>query len=303
MAVPDFASFLLPTLEIVKAGGPISRRDAAQQIADRFSLTPEERALLLPSGVTTLVESRTGWAFTYLTKAKLIEKVKRAQYAITDRGLDILKNPPDRITQRFLLQFDEFRAFAISEQADLRDPVKEKESVESETNPLELAELAFLQLKNQTTEELIIRLKEGDPRFFEETVVKVIVAMGYGGSLQDAGKAIGQAGDEGIDGIINEDKLGLDVLYLQAKRWEGSVGRPEIQKFAGALLGKRARKGIFITTSDFTKEARDYVQTIDSKIVLISGRQFAELMWEHNVGVSVSSTYVVKKIDSDFFDD
>lgn len=127
--------------------------------------------------------------------------------------------------------------------------------------------------------------------------------MGYGGSLQDAGKAIGQAGDEGIDGIINEDKLGLDVLYLQAKRWEGSVGRPEIQKFAGALLGKRARKGIFITTSDFTKEARDYVQTIDSKIVLISGRQFAELMWEHNVGVSVSSTYVVKKIDSDFFDD
>jgi len=202
-----------------------------------------------------------------------------------------------------LLQFDEFKAFALAEQTELRDSVKEKEPAESETNPLELAELAFLQLKSQTTDELITRLKEGDPRFFEEIVVKVIVAMGYGGSLQDAGKAIGQSGDEGIDGIINEDKLGLDVLYLQAKRWEGSVGRPEIQKFAGALLGKRARKGIFITTSDFTKEARDYVQTIDSKIVLISGRQFAELMWEHNVGVSVSSTYVVKKIDSDFFDD
>ncbi len=202
-----------------------------------------------------------------------------------------------------MLQFDEFKAFALAEQTELRDSVKEKEPAESETNPLELAELAFLQLKSQTTDELITRLKEGDPRFFEEIVVKVIVAMGYGGSLQDAGKAIGQSGDEGIDGIINEDKLGLDVLYLQAKRWEGSVGRPEIQKFAGALLGKRARKGIFITTSDFTKEARDYVQTIDSKIVLISGRQFAELMWEHNVGVSVSSTYVVKKIDSDFFDD
>lgn len=303
MAVPDFASFILPTLKIVKVGGPISRRDAALQIAEQFGLTQEERAQLLPSGVTTLVESRTGWAFTYLTKAKLIEKVKRALYAVTDRGLGVLKNPPDRITQRFLLQFEEFKAFAQSQESDPSDAVAAKVPVESESNPLELAELAFAQLKNQTTDELITRLKEGDPGFFESTVVKVIVAMGYGGSLQDAGRAVGQSGDGGIDGIINEDKLGLDVLYLQAKRWEGVVGRPEIQKFAGALLGKRARKGIFITTSDFTREARDYVQSIESKIVLISGRQFADLMWEHNVGVATASIYVVKKIDSDFFED
>lgn len=297
MAIPDFQSFMLPMLKLsedLKARSLAESRDALAQV---IGITDEERKELLPSGTQPIFNNRVAWACIYLYNAGLLERPKRGWYKITDRGLDILKEDPPKIDVKFLNQFPEFVKF--------RETKKEKRDGHGtetpETNPEEALESAYQELQNTLASDIIHAIKDCSPQFFERLVIDVLVKMGYGGSRKEAGQAVGGTSDGGIDGIIKEDKLGLDIIYIQAKRWDNIVGRPEIQKFAGALQGQRARKGIFITTSDFTKDALEYVKNIESKIILIGGERLAEMMIDHNVGVSPIASYEVKKIDSDYF--
>ena len=303
MPIPDYQTLMLPLLKIAGDGKVHTKREAVNILAEQFGLTEEERKVLLPSGNQAVFDNRVGWARTYLKKAGLIAYPQRGHFQIADRGKSVLAQNPPVINVPFLRQFPEFLEF-IGQQKPISDsePLGSPESP-SET-PEELVASGYLKLRKQLEFELLGRVKSAPPDFFERLVVRLITAMGYGGSLVDAGKAIGKTGDGGIDGVIKEDKLGLDLIYLQAKRWESaSVGRPEIQKFVGALHGRRARKGIFLTTSTFTKDARDYAEGLETKVILIDGVQLAELMFDHGVGVSTESTYVVKRIDSDFFED
>jgi len=301
MAIPDFQSLMLPLLKVVADGREYRLRDAVELLAEEFHLTDEERQQLLPSGRYPTFDNRIAWAKTYLKKAGLIDQPRRAFFQITERGREVLKASPKLINMKFLEQFPEYIAFKEnSDQAEAQQQVAPSIAVQNET-PEELIEGGAKTIRKELAEEILQRIKGCPPAFFERLVVELLVKMGYGGTRQDAGRAIGRSGDEGIDGVIHEDRLGLDVIYLQAKRWESVVGRLEIQKFVGALQGQRAKKGVFITTSDFTKEAIEYVRNIDNKVVLINGALLANLMIDHNVGVSLAATYEIKKIDSDYF--
>jgi restriction system protein len=255
---------------------------------------------LLPSGTQPVFTNRVAWACIYLQRAGLLERPRRGRYRITERGSSVLKEKPGKIDIKYLQQFPEFIKFREIKKQEKEQPDGNDEE-EKVTSPEETLESAYQELKHNLATDIVQTLKDCSSQFFERLVIDVLLEMGYGGSRKEAGEAIGRAGDEGIDGIIKEDKLGLDIIYIQAKRWDSTVGRPEIQKFAGALQGQRARKGIFITTSDFSKDAIQYVNNIDSKIILIDGRRLAELMIEHNVGVSTVASYQIKKIDSDYF--
>lgn len=302
MAIPDFQTMMLPLLRLVAKKGPLRLSEAIEALSAEFRLTEDERATLLPSGKQKVFYNRAGWAKTYLKKAGLIDVPAPGVMVITATGESVLATSPERITIQFLDQFPGVKAFRTPK--NVATPVASQSTAEKMgQTPEELFEESYEELKEELIDQLLEKVMSCSPSFFEHLVVQTLVTMGYGGSLAEAGKAIGRSGDEGIDGIISEDRLGLDMIYLQAKRWEGNVGRPEVQKFAGALQGKRARKGIFITTSDFTSESREYVKVIDAKIVLLSGRQFGELMLEHGVGVTTTATYSLKKIDSDFFID
>jgi len=290
---------MLPLLRHYGDNQEHTNRDSIDALAKDFKLTEEERRMMLPSGVQGLFDNRVNWARTYMKKAALIESPKRGVHKITKRGLDVLKKKPEQIDVAYLGQFQEFKEFRA-----LRHAKEEAEEPDLDLNnktPEESLEGAYLKLRSDLATELLQRLKACSPTFFERLVVEVIVKMGYGGTRQDAGKAIGKAGDGGIDGIIKEDKLGLDAIYIQAKRWENTVGRPEIQKFIGALAQQRAKKGLFITTSSFTADAEDCVSRIEAKVVLIDGETLAQMMIDHNVGVSTVGAYEVKKIDSDYF--
>jgi restriction system protein len=300
MAVPDFQSMMLPLLKVASDGKERSLADTRIALAGFFNLTQEELEELLPSGTQPVFNNRVAWASIYLHRAGILKRPQRGRYQITERGLEVLKKNPERIDVKFLEQYPEFIEFR-SIKKDKKEKVTLTPETQPETNPEESLETAYQELQESLASDLIHSIKDCSPEFFERLVIDVLVKMGYGGSRKEAGQAIGRSGDEGIDGIIKEDKLGLDIIYIQAKRWENTVGRPEIQKFAGALQGQRARKGIFITTSNFTKDALDYVNNIESKIILIDGRQLAELMIEHNVGVSSVASYEIKKIDSDYF--
>lgn len=301
MDIPDFQALMLPLLKVVVDGREYRLRDAVDLLAQEFGLTDEERQQLLPSGNLPTFNNRIAWAKTYLKKAGLIDQPRRAFFQITERGREVLKTSPKLINIKFLEQFPEYVAFKEnSEQAEAQQQITSPIPVQNET-PEELIEGGARAIRKELAEEILQRIKGCPPAFFERLVVELLVKMGYGGTRQDAGRAIGRSGDEGIDGVIHEDRLGLDVIYLQAKRWEGVVGRPEIQKFVGALQGQRAKKGVFITTSDFTKEAVEYVRNIDNKVVLINGALLADLMIDHNIGVSLAATYEIKKIDSDYF--
>jgi restriction system protein len=298
MAIPDYQSCMLPLLKFYGDGQDHTFREAVEALAKEFSLTDKEKWEMLPSGLQKIFDNRIGWARTYLKKAGLIEAPKRGVNRISARGMDVLKQKPQRIDVNYLTQFKEFQDFRA-----LRH-TKAEEVSETQMNdktPEESLEIAHQRIRNDLASDLLQRLKACSPTFFERLVVEVIVKMGYGGTRQDAGKAIGKSGDGGIDGIIKEDKLGLDAIYIQAKRWENTVGRPEIQKFVGALTGLRAKKGLFITTSNFSSDSEDYVSRIDAKVVLIDGETLAQLMIEYNVGVSTVNTYEVKKVDSDYF--
>lgn len=299
MAIPDYQSIMLPLLRFAADEQEHSLREAIESLAAEFGLTEEEKKELLPSGQQPTFENRVAWARTYLVKAALLEAPRRGFFRITPRGREVLSQRPTAITVKFLEQFPEFLDFRTKRHESKEETqLSENRSLQT---PGELLESAYQKLREDLAAELLKTVKECSPAFFERLVIDVLVKMGYGGSRKEAGKAIGRSGDEGIDGIINEDRLGLDVIYIQAKRWKDPIGRPEIQKFVGALQGHRANKGIFITTSSFTREAQDYVAKINSKIVLIDGEQLCQLMIDHNVGVTRVVSYETKKIDSDYF--
>lgn len=299
MAIPDYQSLMLPLVKLASDKKEHSLQEATQTIAKEFNLSEADLAELLPSGRKTRFYDRIGWAVTYLRKAGLLNSQGRGKFQITQRGLDVIKNPPQRINVEFLEQYEEFVEFRTRrDREDEEAPTTEKLEIQT---PEEAIEAAHQNLRQTLADELIQTIKNCSPAFFERLVIDVLVKMGYGGTRKDAGKAIGRSGDGGIDGIINEDRLGLDVIYIQAKKWEGSVGRPELQKFAGALQGKRAKKGIFISTSTFTNEAKEYVSQIDSKITLIDGETLSQLMIDYNVGINSIATYELKKIDNDYF--
>jgi restriction system protein len=302
MAIPDYQTFLLPLLRLLEDGQVYSVRTTYDLLADQLQLTEADRQQLLPSGQQTTYENRIGWATTHLKKAGLIDKPKRGQAIITDRGRDYLKTCPEKITAKSLQIFPEYQEFCQGNtKLDVMTPVPIE--AESDRTPEEVLQEAYLTLRSEVADEILQCLKSSSPAFFERVVVDLLVAMGYGGSRKAAGQAIGGSGDGGVDGIISEDPLGLDNIYIQAKRWEGNVGRPIVQAFAGSLEGFRARKGVVITTSDFSKDAKDYVTRIEKKIVLINGEMLAELMLDNNVGVSEKERFVVKRIDTDYFDE
>ena len=297
MAIPVFQQVTLPLLRLLEDKQEHSLRQIIDSLINQFSVTQEEQHELLPSGKQAIFDNRVGWARTYLKKAGLIESTRRGFFRITDRGLKVLQQNPAKIDRKFLEQFEEFRTFQSIRRERPAPPGEE----EPETTPEEALANAYQDLKNNLAGELLQQLKASSPRQFENIVIDLLVAMGYGGSRTEAAKAIGRSGDEGIDGIINEDRLGLDVVYIQAKKWEGNVGRPEIQKFAGALQGQHARRGIFITTSNFSKEAADFASRVDNKIILLDGDTLVQHMIDQNVGVTPSVNYEVKKIDLDYF--
>lgn len=305
MSIPDFQTIMLPLLQILNDGKEHARREIIDSLSEGFGLTDAERKEMLSSGRQSVFDNRVAWSLTHLKMAKLLENTQRGVVRITSRGQEILKNPPPRITKQILMQFSEYaekRNFYLSKIRDKKEPDTNHDQDDAIT-PEEQIENAYEHLRGNLIAEIITQLKESSPIFFEKVVVEVLVAMGYGGSRKDAGEAVGMSGDEGIDGIIKEDRLGLDIIYIQAKKWENTISRPEIQKFAGALQGKRARKGIFITTSDFSKSAQEYASSIENKIILIDGNHLAQLMIDYNVGVAAAATYELKRIDYDYFEE
>jgi restriction system protein len=300
MAIPDFQSIMLPLLRFANDGQEHSLRETIEALAEEFALTAAERRELLPSGQQAMFDNRVGWARTYLKKAGLLTSTRRGFYRITERGLDVVAHAPPEITIPYLKRFPEFVEFRRPRKANAETGPGIDDDDERQT-PEEEIEAAYQRVREALVAELLQTVKQCSPAFFERLVIDLLVRMGYGGTRKDAGYAVGRTGDGGIDGIINEDRLGLDVVYIQAKRWDGMVSRPEIQKFAGALQGQRAKKGIFITTSDFSQTARQYVSAIDSKIVLIDGNTLAQLMIDFQVGVATVGMYELKRVDSDYF--
>lgn len=305
MTIPTYNDCLLPFLAHLKDGKEWPIRELGEVLATHFALTPAERAELLPSGQMGIFVNRVGWARTYLKKAALIEAPRRGIFKITPRGLGVLAEGVKSLDSKYLSRFPEFQEFQRGSlsQGENANSSRTVRVTEAEATPEEAIESAYQGLRQQLAQELLAKILGCSPTFFEYLVVELLVKMGYGGSRKDAGERIGQSGDGGIDGIIKEDRLGLDTIFIQAKRWQGSVGRPEVQKFVGALQGQRARKGVFITTSTYTADATSYAGQIDTKVVLIDGQQLANLMIDFDVGVSAAASYTVKRIDSDYFDE
>ena len=303
MSVPGYQEFMYPFLELIKDGKEHTLQSIYQDMADYFDLSEEQVNQKLPSGKQTVFKNRVGWARTYLSKAGLINVVRRAVFTLSAEGYRIVENPDiTYIDNRFLTKYDSFNLF----KAGTKNKTKTEEvTKDEEQTPLELIEANFNVLKQDLQEALLDKILECSPDFFEQLIVKLLVSMGYGGSVLDAGEAIGKSGDEGIDGIIKEDVLGLEMIYLQAKRWkrESTVSRPDIQSFVGSLVGKQASKGVFITTSKFSKHARDYVRSIEKRVILIDGEQLTDLMFTYDVGVTNEEIFITKRMDIDFFEE
>lgn len=295
MPVPDFQSFFRPLLDLAADGKEHSIQEAREYIAKIMSLSEEDLKELLPSGTQRKFDNRVAWAKSYFVQAKVLDSSRRGYFKVTQRGLDLHKLGHKRIDIRILNQYPEFVEFHKPRAA------KEEEVEPTSETPEETLQKSYESIRSDLASQIVQRIASNSPQFFERLVVDLMVAMGYGGSRADAGRSIGGSGDEGIDGIIKEDRLGLDLVYLQAKRWEGSVGRPEVQRFVGALHGKRAKKGVFITTSKFSDDAKRYVETIDPKVILIDGRMLAELMIDQGLGTTTTATFEIKRIDSDYF--
>lgn len=305
MTIPDFQRLMLPLMRLLADDHDHPVKECATALAQEFALSVEEREQLLPSGRQSTFDNRVSWCATHLAKARLLERPSRGVIRITDRGRQVMASPPDRIDNQFLCQFPEFVGFwrpstAGRSKQNQSKPVQDG-SVDDPQTPDELMNDGYLRLRQALADDLLARIKQSSPSFFEQLVVDLLVAMGYGGSRADAGQAVGRSGDGGIDGIINEDRLGLDFVYVQAKRWDQVIGRPLVQAFAGSLEGQRARKGVFMTTSTFTRDAQDYVKQIEKRIVLIDGERLAHFMIDHGVGVLDVATYQVKRIDADYF--
>lgn len=302
MAIPDYQTLMLPVLELAADKKEHSIREAIDTLSDKFRLSDPERTELLPSGQQYIFENRVGWARTYLKKAGLLKTTKRSFFQITDEGTRVLDSKLKQIDIKYLQQFPQFLEFRTKKKPKeiVHAWITHVDGVETQT-PQELIEFGYQKIRNDLAQDILMSIKDCSPRFFERLVVELLLKMGYGGSRIDAGEAIGQSGDGGIDGIIKEDKLGLDVIYLQAKRWEGVVGSKEIRNFVGSLVGKKATKGVFITTSSFTNDALDYIETVNHKVVLIDGEKLTQLMFEYNLGLQTINTYDIKRIDIDYF--
>lgn len=302
MAVPDYQSLMLPVLYAVVDGKEHTSTEINEKVARDISLSDADRSALLPSGKTKLFNSRMGWARQYLLWARLLQKPQRGVYQLTERGTEALSQTGG-ITLKYLEQYPEFREVEQRSRSG-RATVQAASPAEREMSqdPREAIEIGYSQLRVQLAQDLLEQVMACSPEFFERLVVDLLVAMGYGGSQEDAAKAVGGSGDGGIDGVIKEDRLGLDVVYVQAKRWQGSVGRPIVQGFAGSLDGQRASKGVLITTGQITPDARDFVSRIQKKIVLIDGSELAELMIDYGIGATEVTRYSIKRLDTDYFE-
>lgn len=293
---------MLPLLEHVADGDEYTIAGSRDVLADRYNMSEEERNQRLPSGAANTFYNRLAWAKTYLERAGLLIKVKRGVFKISTTGIKLLRNPPPRIDINYLQRFEAFNEFRKKTTDINADSIESAVPKENEATPEEALDLAYKELRDDLATQLLSQIKSSHPSFFEKLVVDLMLKMGYGGPGDDAGTVTSYGHDGGIDGVINEDTLGLDVIYLQAKRWDNTVGRPEIQKFVGALHGKRAKKGVFLTTSSFSADAIEYARTIDSKVVLIDGLKLSQLMIDYDVGVSTAQTYTIKRIDTDYFE-
>jgi restriction system protein len=306
MAVPGYQEFMLPLVRIASDGKDHTVHEAMDTLAQQMKISPADRDALLPSGTQTRFYNRVTWAITYLSKSLLIVKTGRGRFKIGNRGLDILKTNPPSIDNNFLEQFPEYQAFKTKKREKL---IGDSDTAaisaiekESEITPDEQLDAAYKELRGTLADELLQRVRASTPKFFEHLVVDMLVAMGYGGSRADAAQVVGKSGDGGIDGVIKEDRLGLDMVYVQAKRHENDIGPGAIREFVGSLGEHKATKGVFITSGGFTSGARDAATKAHSRIVLIDGEQLAEYMIDHGVGVTDYKTYTVKKLDSDYFE-
>ena len=305
--IPDYQTLMLPLLKFVNEDREFSMHESINYLAKEFSLSEEDLNEWLPSKKQKTFYNRVYWAKAHLKMAVVLENTKRGFFKITERGIKIIADNPEIINVKYLMsKFTDYSDMISGFRKDKKEtgsinPIES--DIQINKTPEEEIETGYQKIRQSLEQELLSKLKSVHPYFFEKIVIELLVKMGYGGSIAEAGKATRYINDEGIDGIIKEDKLGLDVIYIQAKRWEGSVVRPEIQKFVGALAGQRAKKGVFITTSSFSKDAVAYATQMDVKIILIDGEDLAQYMIDYNLGVSVQSTYEIKKIDSDYFEE
>ncbi|MBA2713068.1 MAG: restriction endonuclease [Rubrobacteraceae bacterium] len=311
MAIPDFQSVMLPLLQTISDGREYRVREAVEALSATFGLSDEERSDLMPSGTDSTFNNRVRWAAFHLQKAELLHKPRRGYLKITVRGRSVLEENPATVDLRYLKQYPEYLSFREKrKENDEVNPTIAGNNIATPTDkildeqtPEEAIDAAYRTLRSNLAEELLEQINACTPAFFEKLVVDLLVGMGYGGTLADAGQVLGKSSDGGIDGTIKEDRLGLGMIYVQAKRWENTVGRPDIQQFAGALQGQKARRGVFITTSNFSKQARDYASAIESSVVLVDGEMLAGLMIDHGVGTTVESSYQIKRVDSDYFEE
>lgn len=306
MAIPSHYQLMLPVLQVLGESDILSASECAGPVADRLGLSQEEREERLPSGSAITLVNRIGWSAWYMMQAGLVARPRPGRFVITDEGRRLLGQKPAQIDGKTLAKYPSFVERVLKKTPADREDDEEATASESKTTeavktPNERIEAAFAELRRTLVSDLLDQLGRIDPFRFEQIVLDLLVAMGYGGSRAEAAQVTQKTGDEGIDGVINEDRLGLDVIYVQAKRWKNNVGRPEIQNFVGALAGKKASKGIFITTSDFHSNAREYATGLHQKVILVDGHRLAELMIEHNIGVSEEQVYRVKRVDSDYF--
>lgn len=300
MAVPEFQGFMLPVLSLFSDGQVHSTNECMKVAVNYFKLDENDIKLTVPSGKQTLVANRVYWSLTYLKKSLLLDTIKRGEYKITERGKQLLKTNPKRIDKKLLSQYEEYRLFSNQENYEV--PIDIQNDKDDDITPEESIDVIYKKINEQLADDLLEIILDKDPYYFERLVMDVLTKMGYGDSNNNSNIVTKKSGDEGIDGIINQDKLGLDKIYVQAKRWNENVSRPELQKFVGALSAKKSNKGIFITTSDFTKEAREYATNLSHTIILINGKDLTRFMIEYNVGVQTNYSYEIKKIDNDYFE-
>jgi len=306
MSVPGYQEFMLPLLQVASDGQEHTISEAIEILTMKMGISAEDQELRLPSGAQTLFYNRVAWAITYLTKSLLVEKSGRGRFKIAPRGVEVLGKNPVRIDNNFLDQFPEYREFRTKKGLKASETGNSAElsglPAAPEVTPAEQLEAAYEELRNTLADDSQRRIRDSTPKFFEHLVMRLLVAMGYGGGQIDRAEVTGKSGDEGIDGVIREDRLGLDMVYVQAKKWDNSVGPGEIDKFVGSLMRKKATKGVFITSGTFTEGACRAAKEAAVKVRLIAGDELAELMIDFNVGVAPSDTYIIKKVDTDFFE-
>jgi len=299
-SIPQYHTLMLPLLKVMGGGSALTTNQMRDAVADYLGLSAEALSQRLPSGTQTAFDNRMGWARTYLFKAGLIERPRRATYVISQSGKDLLSNPPAAIDAEFLRSYEQFNDF-ISTARNGKQDLIETDDIDDDLTPEEQIEKGVRRIQRELQDEVLDRVKQLPPEGFEQLVLRLLVGMGYGGSMEDV-QGVARGADGGVDGVVNQDHLGLDRIYIQAKRWEGSVGRPVIQGFVGALAGVGASKGVIMTTSTFAQPAQEYVKTLtDRRIILVDGKRMSELMLKHGIGVSTKQTFVIQRMDEDFF--